>query len=189
MTEKIFLSKAPSVQGPLSLFREALGLLFPSAVFIEDTQKDFPHSFFLRDGENIFWAHCIFISFSKNEISGYLEKAKQVQSGISPEKLTALLFAPDFEAGVREILEFLRIPIRFFRYQEGVPLERAGRSSQEPILWLQEMATPNVSPSPLLEKNFPEKTSIEAPLLSSNRLSREELREFIQLELDAAQIT
>lgn len=194
MTPKVFFSKeTPPRESPhlLSLLHEALSLLFPTAVFFDwpETTPRSPPSLFLRDGENILWAEFVFAPFSRNEISDYLQKARQIQS-TAPSGISGILFAPDFEAGVQELLEFIRIPVRLFRYQEGIPLGPLGRSFQETVLWFQEVTASAsdkiILPVSSAEENFLPEIPAEALPPSSSRLSREELREFIQLELDVA---
>lgn len=194
MASKVFFSKGKSPGGSPqwpALLREALSFLFPTAVSFEwpDTNLKSPPSFFLRDGEKILWVEFVSLPFSRNEIPGYLQKAKQIQSAAG-SGISGILFAPDFEAGVRELLEFIRIPVRLFRCQEAIPLGPLGRSSQETVLWFQEImpspSHPTVLPLPFPQPDSLLETPPEIHLQSSNRLSREELREFIQLELDVA---
>ena len=147
-------------------------------------------SFLLREGENIFWVELISIHFSRREISDYLDKARQIQSAF-PSGVLGILAAPDFEPGIREQLDLLRIPVRLFRYQEGMPLGVSVRAAHESVLWLEEVTVSRSDriPPPCFSVNADPAADIplEENLTSSwNRLSREELREFIQLELEVA---
>lgn len=198
MSPRIFFSKGSihrqSSNFPLC-FREAIVLLFPTAVPFDwpDRALGPPSSFFLREGENILWVELVSSPFTRNDISDYLAKARQIQSAC-PSAITGILAAPKFEAGIIELLEFIRIPIRLLRYQEAFPLGSSGRSNQETALWLEEITTDRPSdkiqglPMPFKEDSV-ENVSTEPPGTSWNRLSREELREFIQLELDVASRT
>ena len=175
-----------------SFFREAVRLLFPAARLFDALNASLgsDHSFFLREGENIYWVEVVSVPFSRNEISDYLTKARQIQSSV-PSGLSGILAAPHFEAGVQELLELIRIPVRLFRYQETFPLTSPfGPSVNESALWIEEL-----TPSASEKSHTPASASVEdsAHVHPSegtpskwNRLSREELREFIQLELELA---
>ena len=94
--------------------------------------------------------------------------------------------APDFESGSRELLELIEFPIRCFRYREAVPLGPAPAGfPRGPVLWIESVSalTAPIQNIPE-EKPLPEFPSVET-VSSCHRLNREELREFIQLELDA----
>ncbi len=129
---------------------------------------DAPEPLFFRQGEHLIWVERVGGLFSRQAISDYLAKTRQVQARF-PQNLSAVIVAPDFEEGVRELLALVRIPIRFFQYsQKDSPSLKSG--------WLEEV---------VLREKAVELAREELPLLS-NRLSREELREFIQLEIDLA---
>jgi len=198
MTHKIFLSKNGSESNLAEfsrLWRETLVTVFPGLRFMERVGGglDRPNSFFLDRGEEVLWVEVASVPFLRNEVCHYVARAREVQSRFQ-SGVSGVLMAPDFEPGVRELLELAGLPIRFFRYHQAVSLvsgaARPG-SSHEQALWIEELnvstgsgsATPN--PPPNLEKQ--EAPLVEDGLRSSNvRLMREELREFIQLELDVA---
>ena len=125
-----------------------------------------PESLFYRQGDQLFWVESTASPFTRQEISDYLSKARQVQARF-PVGLSAVIVSPEFEEGIRELLALLRIPIRLFKYRET-------HSSSQAAWWLEEV---------LLEKKQTEPTPEEVPPVF-NRLSREELREFVQLEID-----
>ena len=195
MTRRIFLAKdlSPYPSPTLSLlFREAIAFLFPNAVSTDGLGREFstPHCFCLREGEDFLWFQLALVPFSRSEISDYLAKARQIQMSF-PSGIYGILAAPDFEAGVQELLEFVRIPIRLFRYREVISLEigEPSRSSiHESVLWIEEL-TPSSSKISLPFPPRMDKTTdtlLEESPSSYNRLNREELGEFIQFELDDA---
>lgn len=125
-----------------------------------------PESLFYRQGDQLLWVEWMASPFSRQGISDYLDKARQVQARF-PAGLSAVIVAPEFEEDIRELLALVRIPIRLFKYQETF-------SASQSAWWLEEVHTPKKPVEPVPE---------EAPPISS-RLSREELREFVQLEID-----
>lgn len=195
MIPRIFFSDtSPSGNSTnlVPLLREAMGFLFPNAVPFDwpDGSLKSDHSLFFRNTEGIVWLEFVTVPFSRNEITNYLAKARQIQS-LCSSGIAGVLAAPDFEAGVRELLELIRIPTRFLHYQEIAPLGRLGRSPHESALWIQELTTSHSPESaaalPTLQNENPQVDVLPPSLRPSwNRLSREELREFIQLELDLA---
>ena len=195
MTSRVFFSKSSEPQFPSSnlptLFRESIALLFPNAVSFDwpDGSLVSPRTIFLRENENIFWVEFTPIPFTRNEISGYLAKARQIQSTIS-SGISGVLVAPEFETGVRELLELIRIPMRFLRYREAFSLGLLGRHTHESVLCLEEIVGSDPGKGSL-PAGLPQKKILSEPFSVGagslrNRLSREELREFIQLELDLA---
>jgi len=174
------------------LLREAVALLFPRAIPFDWPDRGLgpPSSFFLREGDSIFWVEAASGPFTRNHISDYLGKARQIQS-VFPLPVTGVLVAPQFEAGIEELLELIRIPIRLFRCQEVFPLAQAGHLEQESALCLEELTPrPSSARISVAEPTAGENHAAEIPAMNSstswNRLSREELREFIQFELDVA---
>lgn len=174
------------------LLREAVSLLFPKAIPFDWPDRGLgpPSSFFLREGDSIFWVEAASGPFTRNHISDYLGKARQIQS-VSPLSVTGVLVAPQFEAGIEELLELIRIPIRLFRCQEVFSLARSGSLEQESALCLEELTPrPSSARISVVEPTVNENRPAEIPAMGSsslwNRLSREELREFIQFELDVA---
>ena len=140
------------------LFHDAAANLFPGArpLDVSDKHLNFDTGFFLKEGENVIWAEIVPGHFSSREITGYLSKARSLET-IFPGGIKAVLLAADFEKGVQELLALLRFPVRFLRYELGATLT-------------------DVTPPARLEAALPPG--------ARNRLSREELREFIQLEID-----
>ena len=140
------------------LFREATGHLFPGArpLDLSDKHLSFDTGFFLTEGENVVWVEIVPGPFSSREITDYLSKVRSLET-VFPRGIKAVLLAPDFEKDVQELLTLLRFPVRFLRYELGAALT-------------------DVTPP----------ARIETVLLpgTRNRLSREELREFIQREID-----
>ena len=190
MTARVFYSKGSLHHKPASLlplFREAVALLLPNTISIDwpDASLKSPQSFLLREGENVFWVEVTSSLFTRNEITDYLDRARKIQS-VTPLNLCGILAAPDFETGIRELLELIRIPVRLFRYREAVPLG-VPPSFQEPVLCIEEISVFSEKPSV-----YPPQAEIPIEPLSvgpgspRSRLGREELREFIQLELDMA---
>lgn len=203
MSARIFVSRQAVIQessNVLFLLREAMPLLFPGAVLVEGPEIPLktPHSFFLRQGETLLWAEVFFHPFMRTEICDYLARMKQIQ-GAFPSGVCGILTAPSFEEGVREMLEFSRLPARIFRYHEIISLE-SGETAPSPnlfhesSLWIEEISWAHP------KKNFhvieppqdergkeeeQEEPAVDTGLVPHwNRLSREELREFVQLELD-----
>jgi len=129
-----------------------------------------PDTLFLQKKGDLLWVEVLKASFSRHEISDYLTKASRIQSRF-PSGISGILIAPDFEAGVQELMELVKFPVRLFKYREenSPPGESVG--------WLEEIT---------LHGKPAESTPPEEPLSLCNRLNREELREFIQLEIDVA---
>lgn len=188
---RIFYSKSDLTAEPkaaFSLFQEAVRELFPEAqnTEIADENLKSDHSFFFRAASALVWVEVSRENFSRDAIPDYLGRARRLEAYFQ-SNFCAFLAAPQFETGVRELLEFIRLPVRIFRYQ-------VGKCGQESALWLEEISsTPVVSPMP--GAPLPEPLASEVPSdewqaskleLGWNRLTREELREFIQLELDTA---
>lgn len=148
--------RTPS-EDPSVLVRDFIRGLLPKASFLEcpDPALRTPHSFFLREGESLFWAEVAQHPFTREEIPDYLAKARQIQT-VFPAGVTGILIAPQFEKGVAELFEWMRLTVRLFCYEAG--------------------KTPEIQTCP--------GTSPEPPPPTWNRLTREELREFIQIELD-----
>lgn len=146
------------------LIRDFIRGLLPKAIFLQcpDAALRSPHSFFLREEENFFWVETVQQPFTREGIPDYLTKARHVQS-VFPAGVNGILLALRFEEGVPELFEWMRLTVRLFRYQVG----EDGGSVEECL--------PN---QPL--------SSARAVGTSTtwNRLTREELREFIDLELD-----
>lgn len=171
--------------------QEAFLLLFPNAIRYRwpDTGLESSTCFFLREADRLFWVEVATAPFSKGDITDYLAKACKIQSS-SPSEVCGLLAAPDFEGGVRELLELVRMPVRFFSYHKAVPLGPLREPIPSPVLWIREMTT--CPPSPVSPPAGPasssrmEDSSVDLPVASWSRLNREELKEFIQFELDAA---
>lgn len=157
--------------------REALALLFPNAVPADAPSENLKtaHSFFLRDGETLFWVELAAARFSREGISDYLSKVHQIEAA-SASRVCGILGAPDFEPGVQELLELIRIPVRLFHYREA-------------ILWIEELTSRSVMernpPFPPLHPGVAVRPPAAYRTRAWNRLSREELREFVQLELDS----
>ena len=124
-----------------------------------------PKSIFLQQEDHLLWIEVVKVSFSRREISDFLSKAGQIQSRYT-QPIFGILVAPDFETGVQELMGLVKIPIRLFKYREESSLEG----------WLEEITI-----SHKVEEPPP-----EDPPTPHNRLNREELREFIQFEIDDA---
>ena len=124
-----------------------------------------PSSIFFEQGETLLWIEVVRVPFSRSEISDFLTKTRQIQSRFS-RPLSGILVAPDFETGIQELMELVKIPIRLFKYREEASLEG----------WLEEITV----------SHNRERQQSEDPPTPHNRLNREELREFIQLEIDDA---
>ena len=175
----------------LSFVREALFLFFPLAVPHEVLKADFKSdgTFFLKEGKKIYWIEIVPAPFTRNEITDYLARARQTQS-LFPTGLAGVLAAPEFESGVKELLEFIRIPMRLFRCQEGLPLRPSFSCAPESVLCLQEITAPPPDTAgarlPFMEEVPGPEREGEGMTAAQNRLSREELKEFIQLELEMA---
>lgn len=139
--------------------RDTIGKMFPRAVIFEGVPGELksPYSLFFRDGETLIWAEVKLEPFRKDQISDYLFKAQKIQT-FSRSEIQGILVAPQFEAGVHELLHLIRFPVRIFRYRGALSLAENGDRYGAP----------------------------EKIIHASNRLSREELREFIQLELEVA---
>lgn len=175
-----------------ALVREALRHFLPKAAVCEALEEDLKseRSLFMREGKNIYWIEISPLPFTRAEITDYLSRARRIQI-LFPAALSGVLVAPEFETGVRELLEFIRIPVRLFRCQEALPLEASLSPSLESILCLQEI---NPSAAPRAESFYPplaneppcSEPAVEEITISQHRLNREELKEFIQLELDVA---
>lgn len=171
----------------LPLFRQAVSGLFPRAVFVDwpDPRLGSARSFLLREGEQILWIDWAQVSFSRDQIPDYLARTQEINL-IFRSPLQGVLIAPDFEAGVPEMLGLIRMPIRLFRFREGRPLD-----ADRPAVQFEEIdsAPREGTPRPLLrrtERSGAKMSSSGGPPAPWHRLSREELREFIQLELDFA---
>lgn len=169
------------------LLRQAVSGLFPRAVFVDwpDPRFASSHSFLLREGEQILWIDWAQGSFSRDQIPDYLARTREINLFFrSP--LQGVLIAPDFEAGVPEMLGLIRTPVRLFRFREGRPLE-----ADRPAMGFEEIDSMHRqgTPRPSLrhtEHSGAKMSSSGGPPASWHRLNREELREFIQLELDFA---
>ncbi len=174
--------------------REALTRLFPKATPVSGPCERLvtPSCYFLRDGETSLWIEMMTSVFTRQEICDYLAKAREIQPFFA-SGITGVLAAPDFESGSRELLELIEFPIRCFRYREAVPLGPAPASfPRGAVLWIESVPALTVPVENFPEKHVPafeEKPLPEFPAVetvsSCHRLNREELREFIQLELDA----
>lgn len=193
MTLPVFLSNSSNQLSPAnasSLFRQAVSLIFPSALPFAgspDPLTPSAYSFFLREKEKMIWVEVATVPFTGREVSDYLAKARQIESTCSSEIL-GILFAPGFEKGIPETMEMIRIPLRLFRYHTGIPLDACARTNQESALWIEELTPsfrPRPAPSPLSSlPPIPRILPPETAPSSRNRLTREELRDFIQLELE-----
>lgn len=167
----------------LSDIQRAVSILFPEAVPMEcpDPSLQNSHSFFLQDGGGgTLWVEVVLVTFSREQITDYLAQAKQIEIHYHCP-VTGILISQDYEPGVCELLSLVRIPIRFFRIQN---------SSSPSIVSSQEIleVTPFQINSSSKKLSSSKETQI-SPISSRgvwNRLTREELREFIQLELDFA---
>ena len=175
--------------------REALSFLFPKASLMTGPCEKWvtPSCYFLRDAEASLWIEMMTSVFTRQEICDYLAKARKIQPLFASE-ITGVLVAPDFEPGSRELLELIEFPIRCFRYQEAVPLRPQASKGLPcgPVLWIESVPVFSASVQNAPEKparSFEEEPSPEFPAAEAvsvcHRLNREELREFIQLELDA----
>ncbi len=164
-----------------ALLQEATVRLFPRArpLDVGDECLKSPHSLFFRDGNYLLWIELALVPFSREEIPNYLGKASRIQS-LFPLEMIAILAAPHFESGVKELLELTRLSIRLFRYQVGT-------SGLETALWVEEMTRCIPQPPPRSPEGSSGSWPASCPEVSWSRLSREELSEFIQLELDACQ--
>lgn len=149
------------------LIRDLIRGFLPKSVFLEcpDALLRSPHSFFLREGENFFWLEAVRELFTRESLPDYLAKARRVQA-IFPAGVTGILLAPQFEAGVPELFEWMRFSVRLFRYKAC--------ETPEPGFHIEE-CRPNPHSSD---------TASAGTSTTWNRLTREELREFIDLELD-----
>ena len=197
-TPGVFLTQNPLPQPSadlISLCREALTLLFPNTQPVKGPAERLtsPSCYFLREGGKIHWVEIISTPFSRVEICDYLAKARQVRT-LFPSGISGILAAPEFEPGVRELLELIEFPIQCLRYREALPLglrEPSQNFLRGPLLWIEPVHTyPSQAPRLAIEPPYAGEEKI-VPLPESEsvalcqRLSREELREFIQLELDA----
>ena len=198
MTRKFFFSK-PFFRGESSdlnqVLRETLVLLlWPEARPAEEIAFDFPspNSYFLKRGEDFLWVEIFSSAFSLGDLAGYLKKSEEITKELA-SKVCGFLVAPDFETDLEEISRQLRMPIRAFRYGKAVSLEAAPlnvSSAKSFSLWLEEV-TPFLGPEDFSQKGFQEEkysssASYEEIIPAWSPLSREELKEFIQLEIDAA---
>ncbi|GEM_PF-2179302 len=192
MSPRVFLAKSPSLkefQKVFLLLKEALPRLFPQAQPLREVDERLgsPYSFFLQEGETLLWVEVAFSPLTRETLTHYLAKAKQVQALFPAAKICGVFAAPDFEAELTQLVEWILIPIRLFRYREVVALEN---SPAEPALWIEELTVasskkatpPETPPSP-----GPFQEAMPGGLESHwNRLTREELRDFIQFEIDFA---
>ena len=180
----------------VALCRQAVEHLFPYAsVFQEETTKfSTPSSYFLEEKGKMFWVEIIAVPFTRTELCDYLAKARQVKQ-LFPIKIEGILVAPEFDPGVYELLEVVEMSIQCLRYQAAIPLGHRDDSedfNRKAFLWIEPVrgVSSNLSSSLSCEPPY-EETEAELemppePVSSCQRLSREELREFIQFELDAA---
>lgn len=192
---RVFLSKSDSnykFPDALAFFQEAAIRLFPNARPAEfpDPSLKSSHSFIFREGENLFWFEIAPETFTREQIPDFLGKARRFEAAY-PGKADVLLAAPCYEEGVRELLDFVRVPIRIFRF-------RFGSADSETALWLEELTPTGLVPGTSSRRSYSDEETLPAVSaepssgdsvaqeLLWNRLSREELREFIQLEIDAA---
>lgn len=164
--------------------------LFPNAVSVEGGREVpmAPDSFLLREKQELFWVHVASRAFSRSGICDYLARARQIQSN-TPSSVHCVLMAPDFEPGALELLELAGIPIRFFRYREAVSITKGAQSPkalEEPALFIEELGVALSTAALSSHATRDPKAECPSEFLSSTqtRLSREELREFIQFELD-----
>lgn len=173
----------------LPSFRQAVSGLFPRAVFVDwpDPRFASSHSFLLREGEQILWIDWVQSSFSRDQIPDYLARTREINL-IFRSPLQGVLIAPNFEAGVPEMLGLIRMPVRLFRFREDRSLK-----ADRPAMWFEEIdSTPRErTPRPSLRRTEHPGVKMSSSGGSPSpapwhRLSREELREFIQLELDFA---
>lgn len=183
---KIFVTesgKGADAASTLQLIREGVLRLFPGVLAKTPVQPEGGSSqtFFLRDGGNLLWAEIVLAPFVREEIPNYLAKASRLERLFS-NGIQGILAAPEFEAGIPELMEFIRIPVRLFRYHVGL-------DQKDSLLCLEEktVSRPASAPTPG-DPAIPTELREVRPAaeLSWNRLNREELREFIQLDLDAA---
>ena len=164
MNPRIFLSKFPSskeFQRVFLLLREALWRLFPQASPMPGAEEQMgnPYSFFLREGESLFWVEVVFNPLSREGLTHYLTQAKQVQTLFPAAKICGIFAAPDFEPEVPQLLEWILIPIRLFRYREVVSLEN---SHPETAFWIEEVC-PSASKRTALPESVPSAESFEEP--------------------------
>lgn len=156
------------------LIQEAVALVYPRAASSQVT-TDSGTSFYLKEGNQLIWVEISVTPFPKDRLPEYLAMAKQVQAKF-PLEIVGILAAPDFETGVRELLELIRIPLHLWRYQRS--------ETPTAAFWIEELTSP-----PNRGSREPEAVP-EEPISEGStpygRLSREELREFIQFELDAS---
>ena len=194
LTPRLFLTKNPqphTLSELVPLCREAVSHLFPDAVPVDAPGEKLasPTSFFLREASEFFWVEVLARSFTRVEICDYLAKARQIRQFFR-SGICGLLLAPEFEPGVKDLLELIEFPIRCLRYQEAVPLgprDQVHGLLRTAVLWIEafdSLPSKHVSFAPPLETEKKEKPSPAEPPSSNQRLNREELREFIQLELD-----
>ena len=161
----------------LGLFQEGVQRLFPAAKPLEGPGGNLSsdHTFFLSEGANVIWVEITLRPFSNQDIPDYLSKARKIQE-VFPRGMKGLLAAPGFEEGVQGLLGLLRMTVQFLHYESGT------------AMWIRDI-TPapfEISPTEASPYAPAPRALPEAVPFAWNRLSREELREFIQLEIDAA---
>ena len=183
---KIFVTESgigPDPVSTLQLIREGILRLFPGAPAQTPPgpEADSLQTFFFREGGNLFWTEIVLAPFVREEIPNYLAQASRLERLYS-NGIQGILVASEFGAGIPELMEFIRIPVRLFQYHTGL-------DQKDSLLWLEEktVSRPALAPLPGIQTVPPEvREEKPAAELSWNRLNREELREFIQLDLDAA---
>lgn len=192
MNSRIFFSRSPSSKEGQKLFpllKEALLRLFPNASLLSGGGERLgtPYSFFLQEGTSLLWVEVAFHLLTRETLTPYLTQAKQAQDLFPAAKLSGVWMAPDFDPEIAPLLEWVLIPIRLFRYREVVSLEA---SPAEPVLWIEEASLASLRRAPAIEPPFAA-DSFEESLPTKlrdhwDRLTREELRNFIQFEIDFA---
>lgn len=133
----------------LRLCRETLLSVLRDAVPAEEGPPDLttPACYFLRQGKELLWVEIVTFPFSRQEISDYLAKALQIHSRLPLIPMSGVLMAPEFEEGVWRLLQFVRIPIRIFRYREAPSV-----SSDSPLQLEEIISSEKQSLRPLIEE-------------------------------------
>lgn len=180
----------------IALCRQGLEQFFPHASVFNDGIDKFsnPSSYFLEEKGKMRWVEIITVPFTRTELCDYLAKARQVKQ-MFPLKIEGVLAAPEFDPGVYELLEVVELPVQCLRYQGAIPLGPPEESLDfyrknffwmEPLRVMSSDLAPSLSCEPPYEDGEANQEMPPEPVSSCQRLTREELREFIQFELDAA---
>lgn len=195
----VFLTKNTRPQAStdwIAVCREAVDQFFPAAsVFSQGVSKfETSSSYFLEEKGKVRWIDIMTVAFTRTELCDYLAKARQVKQ-MFPIKMEGVLVAPEFDPGVYELLEVTQMPIQCLRYQSAVPLgprEEPGDFNLKNFFWIEQVRgvlaqqISSLSCEPPYEDPEVGEEMPPEPVSSCQRLTREELREFIQFELDAA---